>query len=313
VLPESCRTVESDGNIADGPELELMELDWRARHLVAMADSSLQGLLSERLERYQISPTHVTDFIDLEYAGPQHFYFKTLLRFPQTPIPDAKFGNAIHQTMEWLQHRVSERGGAPSTQEVLQQFRARLASQRLSPERSRLEMERGEHAMVQWLKERSHTIRPTDVAERSFRNDGIFIDEAHLSGQIDRLEIDKENKRITIIDYKTGKAYSSWKSDAKLHRYRLQLYLYKLLVEGSPAFRDYTVDKGRLEFIEPDDHGKLHQLELAYTDNEQQEALALLRAVWTHVKALSFPDITGYEPTLTGIKSFEKDLIEGTI
>jgi len=236
-----------------------------------------------------------------------------LLRFPQAPIPDAKFGNAIHQTMEWLQHRTSERGSVPPSQEVVQHFRARLAVQRLSPGRARLETDRGEQALTRWLKERAHIIQPSDIAERSFRSDGIFIGEAHMSGQVDRLEIDKENKQVTVVDYKTGRPFQAWKSDPKLHRYKLQLYLYKLLVEHSPAFHGYDVNVGRLEFIEPDEHGRLHQLELRFSAEEQQAAEALLQAVWRHVKALSFPHTGAYEATAAGIKAFQKDLVDGTI
>lgn len=313
ILPEHVRKIVFDGHDAQAPDLELLELDWRARHIVAMHDVSLQGLLSDRLEHYQISPTHVSDFINLEYAGPRAFYFKTLLRFPQTPIPEAKFGTAIHQTLEWVQHRIGERGSIPPAADVLQQFERRMIVQHMTTGQTRLELERGKRALNLWLAQRAHIMQPEDIAERTFRNDGIFIGDAHVSGQIDRLEIDRVAKTITVVDYKTGKPQSAWKSDAKLLRYRLQLSMYKLLVEHSAAFQGYAVDRGRIEYIEPDETGRLQQLDLLFTDSDIEQARDLLQTVWHHVKSLDFPDISTYDTSITGVKSFIKDLIDGTI
>jgi ATP-dependent exoDNAse (exonuclease V) beta subunit len=310
-LPENARQVRSED--ASPPELRLLEIDWHARHLDAISQADLRGLLSDRLERYQLSPTHVTDFINLEYAGPQKFFFKSLLRFPETPLPDAQFGTAIHETLEWFQYRTSEHGSAPTTADTIAYFRTIMGGKRLSERRIQLEIERGEKALAAYLKQRAFIYTPTDQAEKNFHNEGVFVGEAHMSGQVDRLEIDKQNKVITVVDYKTGNTYSSWRSDAKLYRYRLQLCLYKLLIEGSNTYKDYTVKQGRLEFIEPDDQGKVHALELTFADEEMARARGLVEALWRHVHDLNFPDTTEYPATVPGMKQFEQDLLDGKI
>ncbi|MDB5181803.1 MAG: uvrD [Candidatus Saccharibacteria bacterium] len=311
VLPEKAQLVMS--NDATAPELELLELDWRARHLSGITDVSMQGLLQERIKKYQLSPTHLTDFINLEYSGPQKFYFKTILKFPEAPLPDAQFGNAIHETLEWLQYRTSERGVVPSSVEAIDYFRIRMAAKRLTPERTALEIERGEKALSTWIKQRAHIFKPSDVAEKNFHNEGVFIDDVHMSGRVDRLEIDQAERTITVVDYKTGKPYASWRSDPKLHRYRLQLYCYKLLIEGSNSYKDYTVTKGRLEFIEADDQGHIQPLELSFDTKELEQAKQLVGALWQHVHELNFPDVSEYPATITGIKAFEQDLIDNKI
>ncbi|HSH18038.1 MAG TPA: ATP-dependent DNA helicase [Candidatus Saccharimonadales bacterium] len=311
VLPEEFRSVRSED--LSPPELELLELDWRARHLSGAVDVDLRGLLSERLEKYQLSPTHLTDFINLEYAGPQRFYFKTILKFPETPLPDAQFGTAIHEVLEWLQHRTTEQGSVPATHEAIQYFRARMTAKRLNATRTALQIERGEKALASWMRQRSHIFTPSDVAEKAFHGEGVFVGEAHMSGRVDRLEIDPAAKTITVVDYKTGKSYDRWSSDTKLHRYRLQLYCYKLLIEGSNTYKDYQVTRGRLEFIEPDEQGRIHNLELSFNDSEIDVCKGLIGALWNHVQELNFPDTTAYPASVTGVKAFEQDLLAGTV
>lgn len=311
ILPEHSQKVISDD--ASAPKLELLEIDWRVRHLRSLADVSLRSLLEERVRKYRLSPTHLTDFINLEYAGPQKMFFKTLLKFPEAPLPDAQYGNAIHETLEWIQYHTTEQGIAPAIDEVLAYFKVRMSAKKLTQKRTRLETERGIRALTTWYKERAHIFSQSDVAEKNFYNEGVFVDEVHMSGRVDRLEIDPKVRSITVVDYKTGKPSSSWRADSKLHRYRLQLYCYKLLIEGSHTYKGYSVSKGRLEYIEPDDKGNIHALELNFEEKELADTKKLMTALWEHVHALDFPDTSAYPATMRGIKAFEQDLLDGKI
>lgn len=313
VLPEHAQVVVRDEGTA--PTLELLELDWRARHSAALnnIDTSLHSLLSERLEKYQLSPTHLNSFVDLEYAGPTRFFFSTLLRFPEAPTLDGQFGNAIHETLEWFQHRVSENGFAPNAAETIAHFKIRIAAKKMTAQRAALEIERGEKALTAWLKKRAHIFTPSDVAEKNFRNEGVKIGDVHMAGKVDRLEIDAKTRTITVVDYKTGKSYSKWGSEPKLHKYSLQLYSYKLLIENSHSYKGYNVTAGRLEFIEPDDLGTINTLELRFNDQDLSRTKQLLQALWKHVHDLNFPDTAAYPATMTGIRQFEDDLISDII
>ena len=50
-----------------------------------------------------------------------------------------------------------------------------------------------------------------------------------------------------------------------MQAYRRQLYFYKLLVEGSQTYRGYTVTNAYLDYVEPDENGQLHRLEVTLT------------------------------------------------
>jgi DNA helicase-2/ATP-dependent DNA helicase PcrA len=311
IMPENNRRVQTDDS--DAPSIELHELDWRTRHIEGLVDTSLQSLLAERIDNYQLSPTHLISFINLEYAGPQRFFFDSILRFPSAPSVDSQFGTAIHEALEWYQHKVNELGYGPEIPATIDHFTARIRARHMPEQRAALEIERGQKALTTYLKHRAQTFSPTDVAEKNFRSEGVFYDDVHMAGKIDRMEINTIKKTITVIDYKTGKSYSSWKSDSKLHKYQLQLYAYKLLIEGSRTYAGYTVTHGRLEFVESNDDDRTDFLEMTFNNDQANYTRLLMKAVWQHVKHLNFPTVDAYPATIAGIKQFEQALIVGEV
>lgn len=311
VLPEYARRVSRDDSAP--PPQALLETDWRERHLEGEQHTELKSLLASRLSAYRVSPTHLSTFLDLEYGGPERFFFSTVLQFPEAPSTDGEFGNAIHETLQWVQRMVSEKGSVPSTREAVTYFAARMRRKKLTEQRIALEVERGETALAAYLAERSGQYKPADKAEQSFGNENAFLGDVRLGGKVDRLEIDRKSKEITVVDYKTGKSFPKWQSDAKLYTYRRQLYSYKILIEHSSTFAGYRVPRGRLEFVEPDTTNRINVLEVAFTDTEVAHTEHLMSALWRHVHSLDFPKTDQYSANLAGIKQFEQDLIDGKI
>ena len=311
LLPPSRQQVLSAEENANMPTTELAAY-WQQRHTAAISESTLRALLTARLERFQLSPTHVNSFIDLEKQGPAYFYMNTILRFPKAPSPHGEFGNAMHETLEWIhRHRVQE-GALPSATLALQTFERTLRSKRLSEHFTLQFMERAGHSLRAYLQQRAHTVDPANQVEFNFRNEGVFIGKAHMSGKIDKLIIDKASKTIQIVDFKTGKSFSRWQPSTKLHRYRQQLYLYKALVEGSHTFAGYTVTGGYLEFVEPDEDGRIQELALHFDDAELAQAKQLARGIWECIMALDIPDVSTYSADLAGIQALEQDIIRRT-
>jgi DNA helicase-2/ATP-dependent DNA helicase PcrA len=309
VLPPHAQTIVASDH--DAPTLGSLELNWHQRHVSARGQVDLRNLLNGRLENYQLSPTHLTKFIDLEYGGPEVFFFDVLLRFPQAPTANSVFGNAIHDTLEWIQHQVTRsEGQLPGLELTLKHFEEHMKTCKLAPAQRELEIERGQKALTVYLAARGGNFKPADKAEHNFKHEGVFVGRAHMAGKVDRMEIDQANKTITVVDYKTGRPYSKWGSEPKLHRYQLQLYCYKLLIEGSHTFKGYKVTGGRIEFVEPDAESRIHALELAFNDDELERTKALIQALWARVQALDFPDVSDYEATLKGVRQFEDDLLE---
>lgn len=307
VLPESKQSIAFDDH--NSPSLETLELSWRTRHIEASAQQlDLKDLLSERLEKYKLSPTHLNSFLDVEYSGPETFFINTILRFPQAPSDATSFGNAIHTTLEWLQNEINQ-SSEPNIDNTIKYYQTVLASQHLSTSVFVELLSKGELSLRAYLGNRSSIFQPGFKPEVNFSYENILYKNVRLNGKIDKLIVDKSNKTLEIIDYKTGKPHSKWDATSKLHGYKLQLYFYRLLLENSTEFKDYQVIDERLEFIEPDQDGKIHTLSLKFDEKEYERIKKLTVVVWQHIMELDFPDTKELPTSLTGIKKFENTLL----
>ncbi|HJQ08680.1 MAG TPA: ATP-dependent DNA helicase [Candidatus Saccharimonadales bacterium] len=308
LLPPDKQLVQPAEDSTLTPTTELAAY-WQRRHEQALTSTDMRSLLQDRLRHFQLSHTHLADFIDIVHCGPHHFFLKTLLRFPQTPRAEMQFGNAMHETLEWIHIAAKQNGELPETQAILKAYERRLQAKRLSQHDETQYLERGNAALKAYIEQRTHTIALSNVVEHDFKNEGVLTNKAHLAGKIDKLIIDRQAKTIAIVDYKTGKGFSKWARDIKLHKYRKQLYFYKLLVEGSHSFAGYTVTDAYLEFVEPDEAGNIQELHLSFEPNEAQRLQKLIENIWLRVTTLNLPDTTNYSKDLAGIETFEEDLL----
>jgi len=308
LLPEHEQVVLPAEDGAPTPTTELKAY-WSRRHEEALARPDMQTLLQDRLKNYQLSPTHLNDFTDLVHCGPQGFFLKTILRFPQAPHPDMQFGNAMHETLEWLQRDFQQTGLLPSEKLLADTFEKRLQAKKLSDHDTELYAARGKEALAVYLQQRAHTLGTDNVVEYNFRNEGVFLGKAHLAGKIDKMIIDPQARTIQIVDYKTGRSFNRWTRDVKLHKYQQQLYLYRALIEGSHTYAGYTVTDAYLEFVEPDEDGRIVELHLAFDEQEYQRVKRLAEVVWKRITTLQLPDVSAFTPDMNGVELFEEDLL----
>ena len=156
-----------------------------------------------------------------------------------------------------------------------------------------------------------------NIAEKDFRSAGVTIGDAVLTGKIDLIRIDRENKKITVVDYKTGSIPLNTKSEkietsnAKIYKFEQQLYFYKILIENSPEFAGYSVESGVLEFIEPSNKTERTYNHTVYFEDKKEEHLKqLIQAIWAKIKVFDFEiNIDKYEKNKKGIEEFANDLI----
>jgi hypothetical protein len=194
---------------------------------------------------------------------------------------------------------------------MLKYFEGRLRAERLAEHELENELGRGRTALQNWVANKANDFHKKDFFEYNFSNEGVFIDDIPLSGKIDRIVLNPKKMTATVIDFKTGQPYSTWQKNVpKLHQYRQQLMIYKILIENSKRFAGYTVNKGILEFIEPDEEGNLISLELDYDKAELEQLKKLVSAIWNRVLELDFPDISKYPATMAGIRQFENELLK---
>ncbi len=299
-------------------QIELAETDWTTR-LTSPIVPELKDLLTPALETYKLSATHLNNFLDISRGGPQNFLLNNLLHFPSAKNSAAAYGTAIHSSLQQAHCSFSADHQLPSTEQILQFFQKSLEGQHLPADDFQLYLDKGKSALTAFLNAKSSDFHDTDLAELDFSNQGVIIDNARLTGKLDVVDIDKQNKTIFVTDYKTGKPAHSWKGSAdyekiKLHKYRQQLMFYQLLVEHSRDYGNFTFTGGRLQFVEPDmKTGDILSLEYAFSSEELTEFTQLIEIIWRKITTLDLPDISGYSADYKGMLQFEKDLLAGEI
>lgn len=283
VLPDDVQALQHIDFSA--PEtMQQVEILWQSRHLNLTTD--LKALLKPRLDKYQMSPTHLNMFIDTEHGGAEVFLLQTLLRFPQAPNESGEFGNAIHETLEWIQvHNIQDiEGNLPK---ILTVFDQKLAHRYLPADRMDDLRARGRHALTSYLQSSAHIFRKTAKSEIDFRSEGVFVGEAHLSGKIDRIEINDSDRTIDIVDFKTGTPMAKWDTSIKAQKYKQQLYFYKFLIEGSHAYKSYKVNSARLEFVEQGDKNEATPpLYVDFSLSFETEIKDLIIKTWAKIQNL---------------------------
>lgn len=296
---------------------EILATDWAYRFRQIIADKP--ALFEPILANYKLSVTHLNNFIDIRDGGPEYFLVHNLLRFPEALSPSAAYGDAVHKTLQWGHTELKHTGKLPVIAKLQTYFVDVLERKHLRQTDYKRLVARGTKALEQYFDTRRKDFLAGDMVERGFNNEGVVVAGANLSGKIDKLHFDSPGV-VQVIDFKTGKPAAGWQGKdeyekVKLHRYRQQLMFYKLLVEGSASFsKRLSVSSGALEFIEPDEQGKLvNNLELTFDDQELARFTKLIGAVWQHIVELEFPDTSDYPQNLKGIQKFEQDLIDNKI
>lgn len=313
ILPEKFAEVELiDHSI---PSTDSLQLNWHDFYMPRT--EQMRDLLKNHLINYQISPTHVNSFVNIDYAdGPVGFYENTILRFPSSPSIGSTLGNIVHSALNQIQDRINL-GESPSQDQVTQFALEQTSKQPLSDKERDEITQRSQAIIGEVFLNFIDDFTSGNLAEENFKHSGVTLNNAHLTGKIDQIRIDKTAKTITVVDFKTGSipkdnAGKFNANSSKIHRYTQQLYFYKLLVENSPKFNGYTVDRGILAFIEPDNRvSQSFEHIIEFSQPEMERLKLLIQAIYDRIKRFDFSfDDSQFSKDLSGIRKFEDSLIK---
>ncbi len=289
----------------------LLSQSWDMRHAAPFVADE-KALLKPILKEYKLSVTHLQNFLNVANAGPRAFLERNLLRFPEPKSRDGVFGSAFHSTIQRIYQELKQTEALPKLEEVEEWFRYFLKDGRLNKGENDMLEKRGIKALGVYYPAKRDSFSAKDKIEFNFREQGVAIGEAQLTGKIDCLS--QSGTEIVVHDFKTGQAIASWEpSDAyekiKAWKYRLQLAFYKLLVEHSRDFGGTNqVKRGIIEFVEPR-RGHLIELMLDIDQAYIERLTKLIEVVYDKIINLDFPDISKYSKDFSGILQFEEDLL----
>lgn len=321
----------------DSPKVEFLEEKWqpvelsrddtqKALQLFFKPSKNIvltalkQDLLNSLLENYQLSSTHLNNFIDVTRGGPQNFLETNLLHFPQGKNVFSSYGTAIHSAISAFYHEFKSSQSLPNLDFLQQKFTQALTYERLSDSDFEKFLVKGHQKLETYYQSQKNNFKVDSLLEYDFKNQNVVIGSALITGKLDKIDIDKQNKTILVTDFKTGKPIKKWdvgQSDDKIKsiKYQLQLVFYKLLIENSRDFGGkFTTDVAQLEFVEAESNSQeiiILQKQIALSDVVR--LTKLIDVIFKKIKNLDFPDISRYEPNSKGILEFIDDLIEQAV
>lgn len=315
-LIQTDLTQEQAGELSLEQQITAAEIAWYQP--LVTPSKELSQLLASRLESYKLSATALTSFLDVADGGPQSFLLNSLLRFPKAPSSAISYGNAIHRALQQAHVHLAATGEQKPLEDTLRDFELALKRERLSPAEQVVYLQKGSEQLPVFLSSPNITFDTNQKAELDFSHQEVTLLAARLTGKLDLVDIDKKQRTITVTDYKTGRAPLSWKTSKefekrRLHKYRSQLLFYKLLIENSRDYSNFSVEKGQIAFIQPTSSGEVIVLDTSFTSEEVARATKLINTVWDHIIRLDLPDTTNYKKDITGIEAFEQDLIDGKL
>lgn len=274
------------------------------------------GLLKKILEGYQLSVTHLNNFLDIQNAGPKVFLENNLLRFPQRQTASLAYGNAVHKTIEILHREFKKKGFLPTTEDLLLVFEEVLRAQRLNKHDFGKMLKKGQDHLPVYYQKRRESFNSGDLVERSFRQQNVVVNGARITGKLDKIKFVGE-KEMSVFDLKTGKPFQKWDNSRKSRNYKDQLVFYKLLIENSRDYSKYAVNEGVIEFFQPEE-GEIILLSHFIALEEVEEMGKLVEIVFGKIMALDFPDVSRYADPSGEVSDFEvmefrQDLLEGRV
>ena len=194
------------------------------------------------------------------------------------------YGNLVHKVFEnvtknklsneqALQYFVDELEKADLTTEVLQKMR-----------------EKGVSDISIVLNTFGNILR-NGKAEINFAPEKLSIKGVPVTGKIDHLTIDDEEKTIEIYDFKTsGYHKEKWQSHTTLYKYMLQLMFYKLLLNNSSLYKNYKVKRAHILFVTPDKDGEVYDKVYEFSEDDEKKLIKLMQSIYQSVTTLSFID-----------------------
>ena len=264
----------------------------------------MKAIYRERVGQWRMSASSLTSFIDIAYAGPMEFFRRQILRAPSEPETEAMaFGDLIHKTFEVVTNK------GITDEEAVEFFLNELEKKELSQEVVQKIREKGPEDLTISLKKFSNILRQ-GKAEVDFAPEKLSIEGVPVTGKIDHIVVDEDAKVIEIYDFKTGGYHKEkWASHATLYKYMLQLGFYKLLLNNSPVYRKYKVEKAHILFVTPDKDDEVYDKVYEFNDKDEAELLDLMKAMYSKVVTLSFmddPEIFIPADSTLGIKDIKK-------
>lgn len=261
----------------------------RFAQAVAQApDLADKQFLNELFLRQGLSVSALNNYL----TCPWQFFYTNLVRIPEAPSVYLMYGNAVDRALERF-FQLRGTGEKADKSHLLEFFNQSAHDQPFQEHELAAALKKGSDALSGWY-DQWHASWPSSNLNQQ-RIAGIpvpGVEGVTINGKLDKIELLGDD-RVTVVDYKTGKPKSrnaiAGETKSSDGNYLRQLTFYRLLLD---SFRDgkFKMEKGVIDFIDPDDRGRHHREEFLITPEQVAELEAKIKEVSQEILDLAFWD-----------------------
>ncbi len=229
--------------------------------------------ISEIFMRRGLTVTGLNNYV----TCPIKYFYRSLIQIPSGYSAILKYGNAVHGALEKFFARSAQTGELESIEVLCDLFSIEIERSGLRNEDYQKYLARGLENLGYWYKNRKQDLGVFVKLEEKVKRDFQIDDTTHICihGILDKIEFTNPQLEggVTIVDYKTGKAYSHKNKEQRKDLERQLIFYYVLLEEYQKDA--WHVNSAMLDFIEPNDKGKseLHVLEVGPAQIQEMKEL----------------------------------------
>ena len=243
-------------------------------------------LLLKLLTDRGFSATSLNNYL----KSPWDYFFRNVLRIPETQAVHMQFGTAMHAVLEYVTRHHTQIGKLPSDTDIKKKLETALNKLPVNTEEYVRLLEKGFEALMLYVPHMATSLPKTTKEEFKLRvhmPTGIpELPELVLTGNLDRIDIGDDGYALRVVDYKTGKPKSRNVIEGNTKDsdggYKRQLVFYALLLSLHDDER-YMCREGVLSFVESDGKGGIKEETFVITDAEVDE---LKQAIITATKEI---------------------------
>ncbi len=209
---------------------------------------------------------------------PWDYFFRNVLRIPETQAVHMQFGTAMHAVLEYVTRTHTQTGKIPSDTDIKNKLETALNKLPVNTAEYVRLLEKGFEALMLYVPHMVSTLPQTTKEEFKLKvylpTDIPELPELILTGNLDRMDIGADGYAIRVVDYKTGKPKSRNVIEGNTKDsdggYKRQLVFYALLLSLHDDER-YLTREGVLSFVESGATGGIKEEAFTVSDSEIAE------------------------------------------
>ena len=259
----------------------------RSAASTAVDAALLRDLLTER----GFSATSLNNYL----KSPWDYFFRNVLRIPETQAVHMQFGTAMHAVLEYVTRHHTASGTLPKDSDIKKRLEQALNRLPVNVEEYTRLLEKGFEALMTYVPHMAKSLPKTTKEEFKLRvhlpTNIPELPELLLTGNLDRIDVGDDGYALRVVDYKTGKPKSRNVIEGNTKDsdggYKRQLTFYALLLSLHDDERYLTKD-GLLSFVEPDGKGLIKEEAFTITREEIEDLKQTIITVTREVIAGTF-------------------------